>query len=344
MKRIFSKKSGFTLVEIVVAFAVFAIMATMILSMVQLTVQQRDVNNQLAENISDDNLYLAEHYVGESDKYDTTEGSDGTFRLDFSGNDVDAELDYQLRGNPAYTNEAGGINYFVGKTDYKSIAETPEDDEGDIGIGQAQSTRYTTWITGTRNLNMVRIMQCQRDTSYTGSGVRYLFKTSCDASTVENDYQRYAQYRLTFKLPTFTQFTQTKADGSEVTYKIYDNAKITDYGYIDTFGNLVAHTDYSPSLSAAHNKYLVEQTSANTIHITTAMGDDSAVLDSAVYSTFWVVFASDPFAGVPMTTDLRTLFGDNAQNNGGGIEYYQFAGDYTANIYGAYELETIESD
>ena len=50
MKRIFSKRSGFTLVEIIVAFAIFAIMMSMIMQILQLSVSQRRANNEFAKD------------------------------------------------------------------------------------------------------------------------------------------------------------------------------------------------------------------------------------------------------------------------------------------------------
>ena len=50
MKRLFSKKSGFTLVEIIVAFAVFSIMASMIIQILNLTVSHQQSNRAFEEN------------------------------------------------------------------------------------------------------------------------------------------------------------------------------------------------------------------------------------------------------------------------------------------------------
>lgn len=351
MKRIFSKRSGFTLVEIIVAFAVFAIMSTMILSMVQLTVKQRNVNNQLANNIINDNEYLAGHYIGDADDFDTTEAISGTFKLDFGGTtDVVAEMDYQMRSNPDYTNEAGGINYFVGDTKYTG-AEEIEDNENDPieGFGNQQDSRYETWICGTRGIEYIKIWEVTKDTTYTGQGARYFFKTSASGSTIDAEYKPYAQYRISFKMPTYKTIERKEDDGHTYEYKIKYNAEILDYGYYSTSLTDAAdpwlpHTGHIPSSTSTHNRYLVEKTSPHTIHITSPFRTTKAnayPMNAAQCSTFWVVFKEDPQLTV-------NSFGANGTVDGTGVKYTNYpiykedgseSGEYNLNIYGAHELE-----
>ncbi len=342
MKRLFSKKSGFTLVEIIVAFAIFAIMATMILSMVQLTVKQRNLNNQFADNIENDNRYLAEHYIGDSDKYDSSEAKSGTFNLTFPSAGIDAKLDYQLRGNPEYTNEAGGVNYFVGKTEYTGVGDM--DDDGDNapveGFGNQQDSRYTTWITGTEGIEYVAIENVVKDTSYTGPGVRYFIKCMANGSGVEEDYKRYSQYRLSFRTTDYSEVKRTDADGNTKKYKVYKPAKILEFGYVNS-SDLVWNdatceksTAFVPRETETHNKYIVEQTSTNTLHFTCPYRVTGYGLSSS--SKIWVVFEDE-------TLVLNeSSFGDNGTAGSGTTKkYYNYSGEYTDNIFGAFELEEI---
>ena len=353
MKRIFSKRSGFTLVEILVAFAIFAIMSTMILSMVQLTVEQRNVNNQLANNIINDNEYLAGHYINETDEFDTGDAVSGRFKLNFGDTtDVVAEMDYQIRSNPSYTNEAGGINYFVGDTKYTGVEEIENDENDPIeGFGNQQDSRYETWISGTRGLDYVKIWDVVKDTTYTGTGVRYFIKCSASSAGVDSEYVPYTQYRISFKMPTYKTVERKEDDGKTYEYKIKYNAEILDYGYnngenLVWSSDCVSHTNWivkKPSDGTYRaNQYLVEKTSPHTLHFTSPFRTDGGyALEGSQFSSVWVVFKEDPQLTV-------SSFGANGVVDGSGLKFTNFpiynddgseSGEYNLNIYGAHKLQ-----
>lgn len=369
MKRIFSKKSGFTLIEIIVAFAIFAIMSTMILSMVRLTVAQQQSNNEFADSIEDQTGYLAYHYIDDSEKYDPNGTADGTFQMSFydaAGNLIsDSSMDYAMRSSVNGSNGGEGINYFVGNTDYAdagNIQNGGTPGEGDVipGLGNSQSARYDTRLSGSKNIDFIQIHNVVRDNTYTGTGVRYLIECSAKASnadtavdgTVPNEDIAYLQYKFRFvNSNSFKEVEGTGTDGKTYTYKIYDDAKILDCGYVNcTFTDLTEsafenYRLYSPASHKTHNKYSVEPTSSNIVRIGIPFIKDDAFykkgFQSSVFTRFYVVFESDPGLSV-------SSFGSNG-SSGKYTAYPMLENDgtlsdseFNLNIYGAYVYEKTE--
>lgn len=52
LRKLCSKRSGFTLVEIIVAVAIFAIMSTMVAQVLQLSVKARQSNKEYGEDLA----------------------------------------------------------------------------------------------------------------------------------------------------------------------------------------------------------------------------------------------------------------------------------------------------
>lgn len=371
MKRIFSKKSGFTLVEIVVAFAIFAIMSAMILSMVRLTVQQQNSINEFADGLEEQTGYLAYHYIDDSEKYDPTGTADGTFELKFydeSGNLVsDTSMDYAMRSSVGGTLGSGeGVNYFVGNTDYadvNSIQSGGSNGGSDAipGLGNSQAARYDTRISGSKNIDFITIRQVVKDTTYNVPGqTRYLIQCSASGSTnVADDDLAYLQYKLRFCDQTYTEVEGVpEADGKTYIYKLYDEAKILDCGYInhksgdgtlswnDTY--CVNYRLYHPSDPNAYshvydsNAYTVEQTSGSTVRIGIPINNSAYTgFSNSSFTSFYVVFSGDPQLTV-------NSFGSNS--NGGKYTAYPMleddgtlsADEFNLNIYGAYTYEKTE--
>ncbi len=360
MKRIFSKKSGFTLVEIIVAFAIFAIMSTMILSMVQLTVRQRNMNSQFAGTIQDDSEYLVSHYIDNDDKYATKEGE---FVLNFSDKNIKASIDYQMRANEAYTNEAEGINYFVGNTAYRKGNDL-KDPEANAkgGSGAGQDARYSTWIKGSRGLGAVNICgvvaapkpQTEEDKSkpsfYKGPGYCYLIKCSADGDDTEPEYADYLQYSLSFKMPGTTPVKRLESDGELYMVEIPKLANIIDYGVITSGtlewndGTCKGVNEVNPGYQGRNN-FLIQQSSMNTIHIKTTLKNALKTFSGTEYVWLWVVFDQDPGLSI-------TSFGDNYVLENGAAVYRNYPmvdkdGDVNgseANIYGAHALVKTKID
>lgn len=369
MKRIFSKKSGFTLIEIIVAFAIFAIMSTMILSMVRLTVAQQQSNNEFADSIEDQTAYLAYHYIDSSEKYDPDGTADGTFQMSFydaDGNLIsDPHMDYAMRSSVNGTDGGEGINYFVGNTEYAdagNIQDGGASGEGDVipGLGNSQAARYDTRISGSRNIENITIRQVVKDPTYNVAGkTRYLIQCSAygtpEANVLDED-KGYLQYKLRFCGKTYTEVEGVGADGKTYLYKIYDEAEILDCGYVNhkpgdgsiswKDGYCPNYRNYYPSdanaYSSGKNAYTVEPTSKSTVRIGIPINSWSYNgFSNSSFTTFYVVFSGDP----QLTIDS---FGSNGVNG----KYTAFplleddgtlsTTDYNLNIYGAYVYEKTE--
>ena len=82
MKKIFSKRSGFTLVEIVVAFAVFAIMAAMILQILNIVMYEKQSNADFAHQMETQEMLIVRN--GRNDEY-VEGGEGGTLTFAFEG-------------------------------------------------------------------------------------------------------------------------------------------------------------------------------------------------------------------------------------------------------------------
>ncbi|MGN1119840.1 MAG: type II secretion system protein J, partial [Oscillospiraceae bacterium] len=111
MKKILSNKTGFTLAEVIVAFAIFAIMASMIMMLLRLAIASRESNNTYARELSIEQ----EKLVREPREltYDDT-GLTGEFSFAFDGLADPIVYKYEVHSadpDAEYVEE--GINYFV---------------------------------------------------------------------------------------------------------------------------------------------------------------------------------------------------------------------------------------
>lgn len=355
MKRIFSKKSGFTLVEIIVAFAIFAIMAGMLLSMVRLTVAARGENAEMASEIDIQSEYLAKHYYFEDEYGADGETAYGTFNLKFEDTNCNVSMDYGIRTSPSLdgTYVGGevapdGINYFV-----TGLESTPPGDDVNPevpaipGMKSGQTGRFDTRITGSKGIDKIKIISVNKEA--VANGVRYVIKVSADAQmpptgTLSAEIAPYMQYKLRFCYADSYTYTQADADGYK--YKIYDEAVILECGYVE--GNSYKKSNaFTPDDKSA-NQYTVEKTSSSTIRIGVPVSSGLKGLEPWNYTTFYVVFKDDP--GLTVSS-----FGSNGAAQADGSVIYtafpQYDKDdkvlvdkYYPNIYGASLVEKTKAE
>ncbi len=271
MKKLFSNRSGFTLVEIIVAFAIFAILASMILSMVRITVIQRNSNAEFSQQLEAETLYLAGHYIQDTEKYggtgivpSGTETSDGQLTLNFGGDIGSYAINYGLRGadiDESYFKEATtvnlnkstvvksaeGLNFFVAEgITYNDPDANPAPDNNQQKGGEAVTARADTRIFGNRYLDYVWIKGFKVDTSYSGQGTRLLIECAAEPmADVPDNEEPYLQYRLHFSYPygsTGTgEYSTVELPGSsddKVKERIvYNDIPILECGYLNTSKN-----------------------------------------------------------------------------------------------------------
>lgn len=203
MKKLFSKKSGFTLVEIVIALAIFAIMASMIAQMLNLAVKRRKSNGEFEKNLQNQEETLIT--VGKNHTYDESHGKDGTLSLKFKdkdGKNMPMNLDYQLKSADGTIGDKNGVNYFVGNMTYDGengeIVYIPDDpgenpdDPSDIG-GGSQMSRFDTRITGTKGINSISVSY-----TYDEAADEYTVSVTVNDSGVDASIKSHSQVTLFF--------------------------------------------------------------------------------------------------------------------------------------------------
>ena len=282
MKRLFSKRSGFTLVEIIIAFAIFAIMSAMILQMLNLAVNQRRSNKDFQ-----DELARQEELLATGDKntsYETGKaGEDDKISLIFKdkdGNDtIGFDMNYQMKpADSSASDVADGINYFVGDFNYGTDGTGSSVAGGSAGAsgGATQASRYDTRITGIKGLSNITITPEKLDeppaaVSGTPDGyVWYKFTVSADSVKMQPEDKQIAQFRLFFYSKEFDSVKQEDSKGKITYKKVYKSAPVRALFY--------------DSIEAKSDLYQIES-SSNSVRfsITNTNNKKLAVKQTVVY-------------------------------------------------------------
>lgn len=318
MKRLFSKKSGFTVVEIVMAFLIFSIMAGMILAVLRLTVEQRKANNDFAQELDAQTQTL----VQKDKEKKSAAYADGQITLTANGTDI-ASINYATAGVTA-GNTADGINYFIGE--YNDVKGAELTNDSFDGNGKAVNKRVDSRIYGSTGFKEIRIYEIKRDTSYTGVGVKYLIEcsagnvkkmtdagTESDENAFSNELTPYRQYILFFP-----------------------NQNIKEAGYVEGFSHRNAKTVSAP---LTQNKYSVNNVGKSSVLISIPKGAGSDEDDfwSYLHTKLYIVFENDPGilpAGTDSTASLSSTdkkkafgyFGDNVEMESTGAYAYFTSG------------------
>ena len=122
MKKIFSKKSGFTLVEIVVAFAVFAIFAAMIMQILHLTINKKNENREYEQELANQQQALAA-----KTKTTTYDGNpDGQIKIKFSDTSLpEMQINYETVNANGEKNTAGIISWVMLIIQHQAVRVIP---------------------------------------------------------------------------------------------------------------------------------------------------------------------------------------------------------------------------
>lgn len=194
------KKGGFTMVEIIVAFAIFSIFAVMIVQVLNLTINRRKSNNDLQKDMAaqEQNLYAKKHETS----YDEATSGDGSIILNFG--DTSMTVDYQLKSaKDGVSDQRAGINYFVGNIDYDvegsgSVTEGGDEDPDDPNKqGGAQTDRFDTRITGTKRFSSINVNSVNKVDAKT-----YTINVSANTAGMLADDKDYAQFTMFFGKPS----------------------------------------------------------------------------------------------------------------------------------------------
>lgn len=374
MKRIFSKKSGFTLVEIVVAFAVFAIMAAMILQILNLVLREKQNNAAFTEKFQKQEELIIQN--GKEGEYDDDNKTDD-INLKFTDDD-EFNIGYQMKF-PGYVDDDGnkigyddGLAYYIGPGSGSSDSDnpqTPGETMGNAAAG-AQTERLDTRITGTRGFDSINVYQVVKDTTYAGPGARYFFEVSANGLNMADEMVPYAQYKMYFFMSdkyddVKSSISYTAADGSTYQRKVPKAANIIDAGYVNSTNlswnssTCKSFSEYGETSQPAQNTYNIKKMNSNCIRIGTPYvsgNSDGAQIGytkrgirfkQSVHSRFYVVFEEDPKLTVNSFGETFNNLG-NVESDGSKLIYKPVpiinddgtdSGKTYVNIYGAFEYE-----
>lgn len=313
MGKIISKRSGFTLVEIVVAFAVFAIMAAMLVSLTGLAVRQRQANNNLSRELSNQQAYLAEH---ERETTYNAADNGGKFEFDF-GDGLNASLDYSVvRASDDATSE-GGIRYFVADANVNN-KPVPGGDDGDGDGGSlVLAEKVDSRLYGSSNFEYIRVQNVNKvtdpsvlsDLGVPSDSSMYtldVYAVDNDAAIRKEDTRLARNYKMRFE----SDILDCGYVGSSSNYISYQNATFGSDGKVSGGGS---------------NQFEILPCSGDTVRVSIPHGIISKYFESGsindsncfpgVESKFYVVLKGD----VALT---ESSFGSNVTLNEFGQHVY----------------------
>lgn len=346
MKKVFSKKTGFTLVEILVAFVIFAIMSSMILAIMRLAIAARASNNTYARELAEQKEALVRE--DKETVYDAT-GVTDKFTLPFSDgtNTVNVDIDYEVKAadeNAEFVEE--GLNYFVPNVTKKD--SEPEDDNT-TGGGGTQASRYDTRLTGSKGFDEIRVTAVKKfiepdpDNPILPAGtVRYIIKLRISANTdiLDSTKMAYAQCKMYFKDTSVTTTEEIVNPDDNKTYirTKYGEANILGSGYVK---DNVTNYEFFSNRSDSGNDYLITTLRNGGVQISYDYrgGGKQKFEDTGSEVCFYVDFDKD----IAIT---ESSFGSNAENVEGYAqkiyhEYVDSKGNHMPNIYGAYPFTEV---
>lgn len=368
LKRFYSKKSGFTLVEIIIAFAVFAIMASMICQILQLSVAARNKNNQYQIEFarSQAAMTVINKHSGDF------KNEEGKMKLNFADG-TNLELAYDVwSGKEDVSSDDVGLNYFVMPVNYGASGEVPPTVDGGSGSSNtsgSQASRMDTRLTGTAGIGFIRINKIVKDTNtypadspyaIPAGHTRYFIQCSASSkpsgsteTSLKDEDVPYSQYRLAFydanQLDAAASAViYTDDNGKKYTKDVYQRAQIAKVGYLnDQVSDSLVLSDSKVAVGTTtnYNKYTVDQMGTNTVRIGSpfiAGGDDGGYGGKGVrfnlsnFSNFYVEFVGDP----QITTES---FGYNGVSKDSGACDYaacpMYTDDYNTDGTPTYDYE-----
>lgn len=356
MKRLFSNKSGFSLAEIIVAIAVFAVMMAMIMQMLRLSIDQRNANYKFAEDLQEQQDALV---INGKDTTSLPEGTtfDGQVKLSFKKDPTDdsetplnINMDYVVKqANSEAEDVNEGLNYFVGDFDYSADGVGGGSGSGGSG-GLGQSARYDTRLTGTKGMKDITISVQKNPTLPAGvtlgSGqTAYKITVSADSSDMIADDIPDSQLRM-----YFYSTTKWKSQKVEVKEKVVDEDGVETEQVVDTYYKKVYDkAKIAKFIPDDGNLYKATQISDYGAKITTALSGGGAVstgFNPSKDTSFIVIFNGDPeitansFGGNSGGVyNKSNVYAIEKNPTTGKYESVQKFGKQHENIYGSYQYE-----
>lgn len=299
MKKILSKR-GFSIVEVLVAFVIFAIMAGMVSVIVAQTSFARQQNTDIQEEI--ENQKTVYYLKDQEKKYDSAE-KEGQLTFNFDGT-TSFGIDYNI-GDPNAEDDENliALDYFIGNVNYNATKETNKDtkDEAGNNVGSV-TTRLDSRVYGSNGIKKITA-GITRDSSYTGTGYRYYIKSMASYTDDESfaDRKWFAQYRFIFP-SVILDYGYTKQE---------DNPSFVKSRFESSDFDFEVYSPYSRTLRVSS-----KQSSTKT----------SPAAVSKEYLFYYVVLA-EPLENIDAGLDMNKIFG-----------YSSSAQNSSKTVYGSYEF------
>lgn len=363
MKRLFSNKSGFSLAEIIVAIAVFAVMMAMIMQMLQLSIAQRNANYEFAADLAkqqDDlvvqgkDMTIPDDALGNPDIDDTLrinfiDPEDPTKILfkDDAGN-AGLAIGYKVKtADPSADPDSSldvnnGLNYFVGDFDYTAdgIHEPGADGNGN---GASQTDRYDARITGTKGMKDITVslskVSSVPKTTLSAGQTAYQFTVNANCTSMQNDDKRYAQMRLYFYSSTDykikkVEVPKKKADGTPDLDADGKQKVDTYYKKVYDKADLVKVVDEDGKNDG--NPYKIDKSADYAVRLGLPLdgSKSSTAFNSDI--VFYAIFNGDP------QLTMKSFHDDDSSTFNRAPKIDEQSGTVTGthvNIYGAKEIE-----
>lgn len=277
MKKLINKR-GFTIIEVLVAFVIFAIMAAMVSVIIAGTNQAKRENIELEDEMmkQQEKYYLNTQEM----KYDSAKKA-GDLSFSFNGKDsstMNVNVGYNIADPNASTDDNQiALEYFVADGVYQD-SNKPNKENSTPG---SVTSKLDTRVYGSNGIDRVTL-KLTKDEGYTGTGYRYFIKSMATYSGLDQ-VKWFAQYRIIFP------------------------SKILDYGYTDQKDNPLRvysrfeYTGYQFEVYAPYSRTLRISTRQDTT-------DSTPIAISAKYVYYYVVLENS-LESVDADLDGNKLFG-----------------------------------
>lgn len=315
MLKKFRSKRGFTIVEVMVAFVIFAIMAAMVSAILQQTLLAKQENTDLENEITaQQNAYYRSKQV-KNGEYDSSDNHSLTMQfVDSTGASVSTiPLDYSI-GDPNADDAENKISldYIQGNLDYsvKPVAPpSPQNPDGKDG-GSVQN-RLNSNIYGSSDIASILMYMVKAPESESNGNNRYYIAMQVLASDKMADfYKSYA--KINVKFPSGVSVLNCG--------KIHSRKTASGYA----FDNLGATTGYEVTTPNSSTLRI-----ASTIHKDDGSGSilDATFGNFGIYVDLSTSLDSYKNNDAEDTYDLNKIFGysdDEKTSNKTASNYYVF--------------------
>lgn len=325
LKKLKSKR-GFTIVEVMIAFVIFAIMAAMVSTILQQAMRAKQENVDLEDEITNQEQVYYQKKQDAKGKYDASDNHSLSLEFKDKSDSVAADLsvDYSL-GDPnsdaGITDNDIALNYIAANISYEQKAAQPNTNT-DPTEGSVHS-RLNSTIYGSNGIATVKLYMIKAPEEESNGKNRYyigmqLSGTTGDSGKQVPDYLRsFAQVRLMFpagyKIEKCGIIYAAKSSKGDNGFVFEKSTSVYGYEAMKTTSSILRIA--STSLNLTGNYSLLKKDSDGGYPIAGVYVDLSAPL-------------SDSYLNDKGSYDLNKLFGysddaktSNATKSDGGVAY-----------------------